>query len=195
MANPYLPSHQLIEALAFNLYGLLLETTSPVLAMIKARVEQPQLGDLVLEYTTLRQPNRDGLRLGRLDGVQRPLALLTVYQLTLPDGTQARWENGTFIALPTSFLGLLSGTFVSDPELVMAQPRHEIATPYLREVLQELATFSLDQDAPPGEASDEQWGSYFRGQAYAMVGLANKALRQLNEAEGKVEKEWGLLAP
>jgi hypothetical protein len=125
---------KLIETLAYNLYGAtLVGNPAPIVKELGDRMIAYQVGDLVLECSTIYMDDRYGARLGKLArvaiepmftperwyqemeaGPEEKIPEEKVWYLALPDGREFRWTNARFIAVPTSLIGY-PFQFTSDP--------------------------------------------------------------------------------
>jgi hypothetical protein len=114
----------LVQSLAYNLYlSTLVGNPAPRTREIGDRMRAPQVGDLVLEISTIYYADRVAERIGRLVRTERepmytakewyedneadadePIPDERVWYIALPDGREYRWTNAAFIAVPTNIL-------------------------------------------------------------------------------------------
>lgn len=110
---------RLVEITAYNLHGAcLVGNPAPKVAAMYERMKSPQVGDLVLEISTIWDPERVGTRLGRLlrhvrepvytpeewganGGGDDPIPTESIWYIELADGREYRWHNASFIAVFT----------------------------------------------------------------------------------------------
>jgi hypothetical protein len=106
---------RLLEITAYNLYmATLVGNPAPRVKQLYDRITKPQVGDMVLETSTIWMEDRNGTRMGKLLRVVRepmytdeewsemrePIPLDTFWYIELPDGSEFRWYNCGFIAIP-----------------------------------------------------------------------------------------------
>lgn len=107
-----------LEVAAYSHYlATLVGNPAPIVERIGQRLKHPEVGDLVLEVSTIYDASRVGTRLGRLDriaqepvcsaeewqagGGSAPVPRETIWYLTLLNGDEYRWRNADFIAVLT----------------------------------------------------------------------------------------------
>ena len=131
---------RLIEVLAYELYcATLVGHQPPAISELFRRMNSPQVGDLVLETSSILARDRDGYRLGKLIRVNYELVMSReewvasgeseldqiprhrVWTLELPNGEEVDWENATFIAVPTERIPHLHFAFESDPKALTGE--------------------------------------------------------------------------
>jgi hypothetical protein len=110
---------RLLEVSAYNLYlATLVGHPAPSVEQTGRRMRTPQIGDVVLETSTIWRDDRLGARLGKLvrtamepvwtadewreagEDENTPIPTQRVWYLELPDGREYRWHNASFIAIP-----------------------------------------------------------------------------------------------
>lgn len=111
---------RLLEVTAYNHYlACLVGNPAPRVAAMYQHLTSPQVGDMVLETSTIYDESRVGMRFGRLvrvasepmytpeewadggSGPDEPIPHERVWYIELADGREFRWVNASFIAVPT----------------------------------------------------------------------------------------------
>lgn len=131
-------SERLIEVLAYSSWlNTLTGNPAPRIKELHDRMSSPQVGDLVLETSTIYFEDRVGTRLGKLTRIAlepmyapedwneqeegRPIPTEKIWYIELPDGREYRWNNASFIAVPTDLPHMDEG-FVSNPSVFLKNP-------------------------------------------------------------------------
>jgi hypothetical protein len=116
---------RLLEVSAYRLYLSCLGNTAPDARVLYGRMINPQVGDVVMEISTIhhdgqrpRYESRTGDRIGTLMRIEsepmhtpeqwaeggygdEPIPTERAWYLRLLDGREYRWVNASFIALPS----------------------------------------------------------------------------------------------
>lgn len=114
---------RLLEINAYACQGAtLVGNPAPAVKKLGDRMRSVRVGDMVMETSTIWHEDRVGTRIGRLlrvadepvytaqawaenGGGDEPIPLEDVYYIGLPDGTEYRWRNASFIAIPDKLGG------------------------------------------------------------------------------------------
>ena len=135
-------AQRILEVQAYAHYTACREAReSPEHQALYRRITHPQVGDLVLEISTIRDPSLVGLRLGRLERVAieespvsaedrewyrthyptTPLPSGRFWYLRLIDGRLHRWYGARFITVLTDLPGASDddSAVASDPSLIL----------------------------------------------------------------------------
>lgn len=122
-------NERLIATLAYNLYlACLVGDPAPKVKRLFGRMTEPQIGDLVVEVSTVHRTVRGAGAMGKLVRVveepvceasewegDEPIPTERVWFVELPDGTESKWINASFIAIPTE-IDHYETPFTSDPK-------------------------------------------------------------------------------
>lgn len=106
----------MLEKTAYDLWrATLICSSTPTGEQLFERMSHPQIGDMVLETTTIHRIKKNRRGFGKLVAIERSEVFYGVkYTVQTPDGNLCDWTNAHFIAIPC-------GTFDFYPTLMRPQ--------------------------------------------------------------------------